>query len=127
MTSPALELQGAIVERLRELPALSDLVAGRVYDDVPSEEMRETDTGAAWPYVSMGPTDEVSDDAECITAFEISFQIERLGPAPSASRRPAASRMPSAGRCTTTTSRSATTRSSHSNIASPGSFETRTA
>ncbi len=76
MTSPSHELQVAIVARLETDTGVSALVAGRVYDDVPSEADRIDDTGAAWPYVSMGPSDEVSDDADCIDGFEVSFQLD---------------------------------------------------
>ncbi|MCP8894297.1 DUF3168 domain-containing protein [Shinella daejeonensis] len=76
MTSPSHELQVAIVARLETDAGVSALVAGRVYDDVPPENERIEDTGAAWPYVSMGPSDELSDDADCIDGFEISFQID---------------------------------------------------
>ncbi|WPM82077.1 DUF3168 domain-containing protein [Brucella pseudintermedia] len=63
MTSPTYELQGAIVQRLKNDPALSAMIGGRVYDTVPE--------GAEFPYVSFGSFDELSDDAECITGFEI--------------------------------------------------------
>jgi len=76
MTSPSFELQIAIVERLKVDAHVAACVAGRVYDDVPSEADRIDDTGAAWPYISMGPSDELSDDVDCIDGFEITFQID---------------------------------------------------
>lgn len=76
MTSPTLELQAGIVQRLKADSAVAAIVGARVYDNVPTEAKRTADTGAAWPYVAMGPSDETSDDADCITAFEISFQID---------------------------------------------------
>jgi len=76
MTSPSHELQVAIVQRLEADVEIAALVGGRVFDDVPSEGYRKEDTGAAWPYISMGPSDELSDDADCIVGFEISFQID---------------------------------------------------
>lgn len=76
MTSPAHELQVAIVSRLKASAPVAALVNQRVYDDVPAEQDREARTGAAWPYISMGPGDEVSDDADCIDGFEITFQID---------------------------------------------------
>lgn len=72
MTSPSRELQFAIVDRL----VATGLAGGRIYDDVPPKERRIADTGAAWPYVSMGPSDELSDDADCIDSFEITFQVD---------------------------------------------------
>lgn len=68
MTSPTLELQGAIVARLKADAAVTALIAGRVYDAVPPNP--------TFPYVSFGPSDELSDDADCITGFEISMQID---------------------------------------------------
>lgn len=68
MTSPSLELQGAIVARLKAYPTLTALVGLRVYDQVPPVPM--------FPYVSFGPEQVVSDDPDCITGFEVSVQID---------------------------------------------------
>lgn len=68
MSSPALELQGLIVARLKGDATVSALVGSRIYDSIPA--------GAVFPYVSMGPRDELSDDADCVTGFEISLQID---------------------------------------------------
>lgn len=68
MTSVSLELQGAIVKRLKEFAPLTLLVDQRVYDDVPA--------GAAMPYVSLGPDQVVSDNVECIDGYEITIQID---------------------------------------------------
>ena len=68
MTSPSLELQGAVVARLTEYPELIELISGRVYDRVPA--------AAEFPYLSLGPDQMFSDDADCITGFEITFQID---------------------------------------------------
>lgn len=68
MTSPTLELQGAIVTRLKSVSAFTDLIGQRIYDAVPPEPV--------FPYVSFGPSDETSDDAECIDGFEISIQLD---------------------------------------------------
>lgn len=76
MSSPALELQGLIVARLKADPDIVALLNGRVYDHVPSDQERADKTGKAFPYVSMGPLDEVSDDADCVAGFEISLQID---------------------------------------------------
>lgn len=76
MTSPSLELQGAIVARLRAAAAMAALVNARIYDAVPSESERISKTGAAWPYVTVGSGDETSDDVDCIDGFEISLDID---------------------------------------------------
>lgn len=68
MTSPSLELQGVIVSRLKADATLAALIGGRVYDNVPSNP--------TFPYISLGATDETSDDADCITALSISFQVD---------------------------------------------------
>lgn len=68
MTSPSLELQGVLVTRLKADATLDALIAKRVYDSVPAD--------ASFPYVSLGATDETSDDADCITALSISFQVD---------------------------------------------------
>jgi hypothetical protein len=68
MTSPSLELQGAIVARLKGASPVTGIVAQRIYDAVPAV--------AAFPYVSFGPSDELSDDADCITGFEVTMQLD---------------------------------------------------
>lgn len=68
MVSPSLELQGVIVKRLEDDPALLGLVNGRVFDPVPA--------GAEFPYVVVGEGDESSDDADCISGFEISLDVD---------------------------------------------------
>lgn len=73
MTSPTYELQGAIVQRLKNDPALSAMIGGRVYDDIPRSNGQ---VSATFPFVSFGPVDETSDDATCITGFEISIQLD---------------------------------------------------
>lgn len=68
MTSVSLELQGAIVARLKAYAPLTALVAQRIYDDVPLP--------ATTPYVSLGPDQIVSDDADCLTGYEVTIQID---------------------------------------------------
>jgi hypothetical protein len=68
VTSPSLELQGAIVARLKAFAPLAALVGPRIYDRVPDV--------ATFPYVSFGPEDSASDDADCITGFEITMQLD---------------------------------------------------
>ncbi len=68
MADPSLELQGAIVTRLKASGGVTGIVAQRIYDPVPQAPV--------FPYISLGPDDLVSDDAECITGFEITVQID---------------------------------------------------
>ncbi|MRG53994.1 DUF3168 domain-containing protein [Phyllobacterium sp. SYP-B3895] len=68
MTSPILELQGAIVARLKADATVSALIGQRIYDAVPATP--------TFPYVSFGPADEISDDVDCVTGFEITMQID---------------------------------------------------
>jgi hypothetical protein len=66
--SPTLELQGAIVARLKATGAVTALVGSRIYDPVPE--------GATFPYVSMGPADEIQIDADCVDAVEVTFILD---------------------------------------------------
>jgi len=68
MTSVSLELQAAVVVRLKEFTALSAIVSARIYDEPPNNPV--------FPYVSMGPDQLVSDDAECLTSFEVFLQVD---------------------------------------------------
>lgn len=65
---PTLELQGAILARLKADAALTALIGGRVYDTVPPD--------AVFPYVTFGPVDDISDDADCIFGSQINVQID---------------------------------------------------
>ncbi|TPI39310.1 DUF3168 domain-containing protein [Mesorhizobium sp. B3-1-9] len=67
MTSPSLELQGAIVARLKEVAGVTSLIGQRIYDTVPPNPI--------FPYVTFVPMDELSDDADCIKGFAITFDI----------------------------------------------------
>ncbi|MBP0439586.1 DUF3168 domain-containing protein [Tianweitania sediminis] len=68
MTSPTLELQGAIVTRLKAHGPLTAIVGPRIYDAVPKKD--------DFPRVTLGPTEEVSDDVDCIDGFEVTLQID---------------------------------------------------
>lgn len=75
MTSPTLELQGAIVPLLKADATLSAIIGGRVYDHVP----RSGTTGAVtaeFPFIGMGFWGETQDDADCIDGSEIFGRIE---------------------------------------------------
>ena len=66
--SPDLEVQGLVVQTLKADAAVTALVAGRVFDQVPKD--------AQFPYVSYGPSDVVEDDADCIDGLLVTFQID---------------------------------------------------
>jgi len=68
MADALLEVQGAVHAMLRADTALATLVAARIYVTVPESP--------AFPYVSFGPADAASEDAECIDGLEITFQID---------------------------------------------------
>lgn len=68
MASPSLELQVAIVSRLKATPAVTAVIGDRVFDNVPED--------ADFPYVTVGDGDETSDDVDCINGFEISLDID---------------------------------------------------
>ncbi|MBO9194329.1 DUF3168 domain-containing protein [Rhizobium sp. 16-449-1b] len=63
MASAELELQGAIVARLKADAALTALVGGRVYDQPPSP--------ATYPYVTIGEAQTLRDDATCISGSKV--------------------------------------------------------
>lgn len=68
MADATLELQAAIVGRLKAASGVVSLVSVRVYDEVPDD--------APFPYISIGPTNEVNGDADCIVGSEVSIQID---------------------------------------------------
>jgi hypothetical protein len=68
MASPSLELQVAIVSRLKATHAVTALIGDRVFDNVPDQ--------ANFPYVTVGEGDETSDDVDCVEGFEISLDID---------------------------------------------------
>ena len=71
---PDLELQGAVVARLKADPVVAALVGDgvvvRIYDQPPPLPER------VFPYVSIGPTDAMEDDADCIAGTDIVMQID---------------------------------------------------
>lgn len=69
MASPELELQGALVARLKADAALITLVGSRVYDQPPTNS-----TGvviATYPYVTIGEAQTIRDDATCLSAGQV--------------------------------------------------------
>lgn len=63
MASADLELQGAIVARLKADVALSALVDGRVYDQPRGD--------APYPQVTIGEADTLRNDADCISGEDV--------------------------------------------------------
>ncbi|MFC0243673.1 DUF3168 domain-containing protein [Rhodopseudomonas telluris] len=68
MSDPSYELQAALVAALKADAALSALIAGRIYDAVP--------TDAVFPYVSLGPCQVLPMRAGCIDGAEVYPQID---------------------------------------------------
>jgi hypothetical protein len=66
---PTYELKAAIITRLKADAAVAAFVGTRVYD-------RPPDGAITPPYLSMGPSDAVTDDADCIDGLEITMQID---------------------------------------------------
>ena len=68
MSSAELALQGAINFILRNDGGVAALVEVRVYDPVPD--------GAAFPYISFGPSQDVRQDADCFSGLEVFQQVD---------------------------------------------------
>lgn len=78
MADASLELQGMIVSTLRANTAVMALVSG-VYDQPPSDASGaplDTVWGAANGYISLGPEDILTDDADCVTGATHTVQID---------------------------------------------------
>lgn len=67
MASPDLELQGAIVSRLRSYAPLTALVGQKVYDLVPAD--------ASEPYVDIGEAYCLRADATCVDGQEVRLTL----------------------------------------------------
>lgn len=68
MTSPSLELQGAVIARLKSDATLAALVGNRIYDNVPQN--------AAFPHVTFEDSIDLPLREDCIPALDVSFQID---------------------------------------------------
>ncbi|TKT78422.1 DUF3168 domain-containing protein [Aquamicrobium sp. LC103] len=73
MSDPSYAIQVALVARLT---ALATEAGERIYDDVPPEADRIVDTGAAYPYVTVGAGQLVPIDEECFDRSSTYFQID---------------------------------------------------
>lgn len=67
MASPDLELQGAIVARLRGYAPLTSLIGQKVYDKPPE--------GASEPYLEIGEAYCLRSDAECVDGQEVRLTL----------------------------------------------------
>ena len=74
MTSPAKELQGAIVARLKADAAVTAIVEQRVYDHVPRSSTGDVST--TFPFVGIASWQELTDDADCIDGFQVFVDID---------------------------------------------------
>jgi len=68
MSDPSLELQAAIVTKLKADAGVIAVVSTRVYDNIPASP--------TFPYISLGDTQVLPDKAECIDGVEIFFSID---------------------------------------------------
>tara|TARA_R100000655_G_scaffold48246_1_gene85635 strand:+ start:563 stop:967 length:405 start_codon:yes stop_codon:yes gene_type:complete len=66
--SVSVELQKLIYARLVADAGVHAICGDRIYDN-PKE-------GVEFPYVSFGPSDQIEDDAECITGLVETMQID---------------------------------------------------
>ncbi len=67
MTAPSVELQALVFDTLKADVDVMD-IATDVYDNVPANAVK--------PYITFGPSDDNSDDKECIVASVHSLQID---------------------------------------------------
>lgn len=66
--SASLELQDVVVARLKAHAAVTAIVAGRVYDNVPA--------GATFPYISLGPSSIIPEDADLLVMRSEVLQVD---------------------------------------------------
>lgn len=74
MASPSLELQGAIVTRLKADVAVSSLVGERIYDHVPRGAGGAVT--ADYPFVGFASRNTVRDDVACVTGYEVTISLD---------------------------------------------------
>lgn len=68
MSDPSLELQAALVGKLKADPGVQAVVGQRVYDEVPANP--------TFPYISLGDNQVLPDKADCIDGTEINWQLD---------------------------------------------------
>lgn len=64
----SLELQKAVVARLKADTGVTTLVGQRIYDAVP--------TNATFPYISLGPDQTLPSRADCYNGSEVTIQVD---------------------------------------------------
>jgi hypothetical protein len=67
VSDPSLELQKAIVARLKADSATAAIVGARIYDEVP--------TSAAFPYINLGEDQTIAERADCYDGSEINLTL----------------------------------------------------
>jgi hypothetical protein len=74
---PIYELRLAALNKLRQVAALTAIVGTKIYDRVPERQAGGVLVAdVTSPYISMGPTTAISEDADCIDGLEVTFQID---------------------------------------------------
>lgn len=68
------ELIRAMFDTLRATTAVAALVDGRIYDPPPQKQ--DGSPAVPFPYISLGPSTTIPDDADCIPAEEITVQLD---------------------------------------------------
>lgn len=68
MADPTLELQGAIIARLKANSSVTSIVGNRVAD-IPQSTW-------AKPYISIGPSNYVAELVDCVDGGEVMMQID---------------------------------------------------
>lgn len=68
MADPVLELQGAIIARLKANSAVTALVGNRI-GDIPQSTW-------AKPYISIGPSNYIAELIDCVEGGEIMMQVD---------------------------------------------------
>lgn len=70
MASADMELHGAVVPRLKDYAPLTALIANRVFDFVPVNTNGDVEA-ATFPYVTIGESQTLADDATCVTGEQV--------------------------------------------------------
>lgn len=72
---PVLELQGVIVARLRSFAAVTVLVGQKSYDQPPLDQNGKV-PATTFPYISIGPSNYVTENVDCVDGGEVMIQID---------------------------------------------------
>lgn len=75
MIDAQLEVQGAIVAAVEASPVMADLIDGRIFDQVPSDEAGKP-LDSIFPYVSFGPMTSTDDGDDCHDLVAVSVQLD---------------------------------------------------